>query len=131
MFRFKIPRGRDFWGWPPVMLTLAIIAVGLAVSSSRVSFRAWGIAGERRAMEERIRRLEDENKRLEESLRALGSSEIVERMAKEKLNLKQPGEEVVVVTPPAAAASAFPRGENFFLKFLPGWISQFIAFLSR
>lgn len=133
MFRFsKIPRGRDFWGWPPLVFILTIIAVGLAISASRIGLRALNIAGERRASEERIRQLEAEKAGLEESLRALGSAEAVERMAKEKLNLKQPGEEVVVVVRPGiAAASTSPRSGNFFLKFLPEWIRQFIAFLSR
>lgn len=133
MFRFpKIPRGRDFWSWPPVILILAIIAGWLAVSSVRIGLRAWSIAGERRASEERIRQLEAEKAGLEESLRALGSAEAVERLAKEKLNLKQPGEEVVVVVRPGDAAdSTSPGDQGFFLKLLPDWILQFIAFLNR
>ena len=80
-------------------------------------------------MDERIRGLEAEKQRLEEALLGAASPETVERLSKERLNLKRPGEEVVVVTPESTLP---PVGERSRLaRFIPSWLREFFGFLSR
>ena len=54
---------------------------------------------ERRATDERIQELIRKKETLEIQLRELETREVAEREAKERLNLKNPGEKVVVVLP--------------------------------
>ena len=121
---FQIPRGKDFLIWPPFIAALAVIASALAISAARIVIREQEIRRERRTVEERIQTLEAERKRLEEAILALGSPEAVERVAKEKLNLKQPGEEVVVVVPEF-------KGPPAIYEFIPTWLAELIRFLLR
>lgn len=130
-FHTTIPKGKDFWGWPPALALLFIAAVLLSASAIRIFIRASAIRGEQNALEDQIKKIEAENARLKESLRQTDSREAVERMAKEKLNLKQPGEEVVVVMPDAAAATSSPSRGGAFSRFLPAFLSQFFDFFSR
>lgn len=113
-FRTTIPKGKDFWGWPPALALLFVAAVLLSASAIRIFIRAGAIRGEQNEIEDRIKKIEAENERLKELLRQADSREAVERRAKEKLNLKQPGEEVVVVMPEQAAALSGGGEDDFF-----------------
>ena len=116
-------------GSPLVVGSLLVVALLLGISATRIVFRAWSIYRERDAMDERIRGLEAEKQRLEEALLGAASPETVERLSKERLNLKRPGEEVVVVTPESALP---PAGERSRLaRFIPSWLREFFGFLSR
>lgn len=130
----RIPSGKDFFSWPPVIASLALAALLLISSTARIVARARELRLERRAVAERITALEADRKRLEESLGALESREAVERLAKEKLGLKNPGEEVVVVLAEPEASGTPPVAEEThtsFLRFLPGWLRELVTFLSR
>lgn len=113
---------------PTVIGALLVIALLLGVSATRIVLRAWSIRRERAAMEGRIRELEAEKQRLEQALLGASSPETVERLAKERLNLKQPGEEVVVVTPPAKPS--LPEASRFS-RLIPSWLRELFAFLGR
>jgi len=127
-----IPRGRDFWSWPPAIVALALITAALATSAARIVIRERAIARERQTVEERIQALEAEKQRLEEAIRALESPEAVERLAKEQLNLKKEGEEVVVVVPERSATASPPAEQRFGSPaFLLNWIRELIRFLFR
>lgn len=116
-------------GSPLVVGSLLVVALLLGISATRIVFRAWSIYRERDAMDERIRGLEAEKQRLEEALLGAASPETVERLSKERLNLKRPGEEVVVVTPESTLP---PVGERSRLaRFIPSWLREFFGFLSR
>ena len=127
LFR-NIPSGKDFWVWPPTVAALVAIAAALAVSAVRVVIRERAIAQERALLGAKIQELGDDKVLLEEAISALGSPEAVERLAKEQLNLKRPGEEVVVVVTPGAAATSTARRSHWFL---PTWVSEFVDFLVR
>lgn len=124
----KIPPGRNLWRWPPAVIFLVVIAGLLVVSAVRVVIRERSLARERRALEERVAMLGAEKSRVAEAVRALGAPEAVERLAKERLNLKNPGEEVVVVRPGGSSAPVSPRT---WLSFLPGWLASLFDFLRR
>ncbi len=126
----KIPRGRAVWAWPPLVLFFVVAAGFLATSATRIVIRERAILRERRALEERVRALEEERSRLEAAIRELGSPQAVERAAKERLNLKQSGEEVVVVVPEERATVPPPR-ESWIEKILGPWLGAFIRVFER
>ena len=120
------------WAWPPFLILLALVVIGLGVSATRVGRRAWEIHRERQAIASKIQSLQAEQRRLEAAIEALSSEEAVERQAKEKLNLKQPGEEVVVVVPEhrAATTSRGIAGWRFFRVVEP-WLGPLIDFFRK
>lgn len=99
-----------------VILALAVVAGLLATGAVRIALRAQAIHGEAQALKQRTQALAAEKKQLEESIRAAGSAEGIERMAKEFLNLKQPGEEVVVVTSEQQASAPLPQSAGFWVS---------------
>lgn len=119
------------WTSTPVLIGLAVVVGLLATSAVRILRRELAIRRERAAVERKIEELVAEKKRLEESLSALGSPQAVERLAKERLNLKNPGEEVVVVTPGRGAATATDSRANRWHEFLPRWLTELVNFLGR
>ena len=124
----KVPSGRQLVTWPPAVVFFAVIAGFLVTSAVRIAIRERAIARERRVLEERIAVLAAEKSRLTEAIRALGDPAAVERLAKERLNLKNPGEEVVVVTPGGSSAPVSPRT---WQSFLPAWLASLFDFLRR
>ena len=132
MFNFtNFPRGRDLLSWPPAIAALAAAAIFFTVSAVKIVIRERAIASERGVLEEKIVKLQDGKEDLERAVLGLGSKEVVERMAKEKLNLKNPGEEVVMVAPPAVLALDDGNRGNFFIKLVSDWISQLRGFFRR
>lgn len=130
MTRFpKIPSGRDLWRWPPLAISLAVLAIVVASRAVRIAGKARVIVSERRAQETRILGLKTENAKIESALGRLASPEVVGRLAKEWLNLKNPGETVVVVKPDQQMTSA-SIDDGAPLRF---WrkLSQFWIFLKR
>lgn len=120
--------GRNFLTSPLVAVLLIIAAGLLAFSAIRISIRAYAIYREQRTMESRIHELEAEKKRLQETITALDDPETVERMAKEHLNLKNPGEEVVIVAPRSGETA--PRSSGIS-RFIPSWLRELFGFLRR
>lgn len=134
MVRFSnmsIPRGRAFLSWPPVVVLLAVVAALLIGSSVRVAMRAWEFRREQQAVEEEIRKLQVQSQELSESIRALEEPEVIERLAKEKLNLKNPGEEVVLVLPETAVPPPATSSGRGWSRFLPSWLAHLFSFLRR
>lgn len=125
-----LPTQRNFLSHPLIVGGLIVAALFLTVSSIRIVQRAHVIRSEQRALETTRAELEQQKLKLEARLENSNSPEIVERIAKEKLNLKNPGEEVVVVGRETNATSS-SREEGFIARMLPNWISHFMEFLKR
>ncbi len=119
---------RNFLTSPLVAALLAIAAGLLSFSAVRIGIRAYAIDREQRAMESRIQGLEVEKERLQEAIAALDTPETVERLAKERLNLKNPGEEVVVITPRSGETASRRSGLS---RFVPTWLHELFGFLWR
>lgn len=129
-FRRKIPRGKYFWSWPPVLLGLAVVAFFLVSSATRITYRYLGIRNEREAIDRKVRELRAEKERLEELIKHAESPQAVERLAKERLNLKKPEEEVVVVSPEKETSSP-ASGSVKTSTFVSGWVEALVNFFRR
>ncbi|RJQ37773.1 hypothetical protein C4552_00040 [Candidatus Parcubacteria bacterium] len=119
---------------PLAMAVLVIAAALLATSAARMVLRERTLAAERQALEERISALEAERRSLEERLRTAATSESVERLAKEHLNQKNPGEEVAIVeplevTPPPPSEPELSWFARMFGS--AGWIGHLFNFFAR
>ncbi len=113
----------------PLVVALAVIAAALlSFSAVRISIRAYTIYREQRVMESRIQELEAEKRRLQGAITALDDPVTVERLAKERINLKNPGEEVVIVTPGSRETAARPSGIR---RLIPSWLRELFGFLGR
>ncbi len=121
-----MPSGRDLWRWPPAAVFLIVVVGFLVTSAVRITIRERAIARERRALEERVAILEAEKSRLAEAIRALGDPAAVERLAKERLNLKNTGEEVVVVVPDGRTVAAPPASGSWLEQILGPWLGALI-----
>lgn len=104
----------------PVNILIAIGAVGALVGLAGIGREVFTLRQEYRATQAKIAALRSERARLSARLAELETPEAIEREAKEKLNLKRKGEQVVVVVPddvpPATSSSAswWSRVKIFF-----------------
>lgn len=114
MFRFQVPRGRDFWSWPPTIVILVLLVVALGLSTARVLRREWHLRKERLALEAKLASLRQERSSLEEQIRELESPQGIERLAKEKLGVKLEGEEVTIVVPEERSTSTGSKMVSFW-----------------
>lgn len=112
-----------------------MVAGFLLVSATRILLRERALRVEEQALAESVRKTEGEVARLQAGIDAGTSHESVERLAKERLNLKNPGEEVVVVSPKEETeSSAEPRSSRFSLSAFfgfSGWLGELFSFLER
>lgn len=107
-----------------VLLLIAAGAVG--IGAVRMARQTLALRAELAAAEARLEEVKRGQAELAARLAELDTPEAVEREAKAKLNLKKPGEEVVVVVPPEAPAGPQPpsptwrqRVKQFFISPLP------------
>lgn len=80
-------------------VVIVVLAVFLAVSASRTMRQAFLVREEVEKEKEKIEELQKKKTELEAYLLELETKDAIEREAKQELNLKLPGEEVVVVVP--------------------------------
>lgn len=94
-----------------VLVSAALLVVFAAV---RFTFRANQIDNEIEEVEKEIAQLQEQKKELENSLANLEELEVIEQIAREKLNLKKEDEQVVILLPEengSAEGSAPHEGE--------------------
>ncbi len=82
-----------------VNILLILICVVISYSASRMVQSAFATKTESAEMAAKIEELKTKKQQLEARLVELQTKEAIEREAKERLNLKKTGEEVVVVVP--------------------------------
>lgn len=80
-----------------IFLAGIVLAVFISVSAVRESYRSRTIEKEVEALKQEAQRIENENKAMTERISYFETSEFQEKIAKEKLNLQKPDENVVVV----------------------------------
>lgn len=80
---------------------LAILAITfLAISNWRLGQKRLSLAERFKTLEKETKILEEKNKELEAQISYASRESFLEREARERFNLKKPGEEVVAVVPP-------------------------------
>ncbi len=89
----------------PVLWALFILAAIIAASALRVSWRAYVARDVRQEAEKGLWELEQEKSELETRISRLEYPSGIEKEAKERFNVKSPGEEVLVILDPAHADS--------------------------
>lgn len=115
----------DMWGKIKTSLSLNILigmgAVGALIGLFGIAREMIALRAEYAATQAKIEALRVERARLSARIAELATSEVIEREAKEKLNLKKKGERVVVVVPerPETRATSSPavwwsRVRSFF-----------------
>ena len=123
--------GRTFWSSTPAVLALTVVVVLLISSAVRIVVREERIRRERQDLERKQEALEREILRLRAIAETAGSADAIERLAMEKLNLKKPGEAVVVVTPRTTATSGLPSAASSSGRFFPNLLRAVLDFFRR
>lgn len=98
-------------------LILAVIGF-LAVSSFRISQRRTMLNSQIDQLKEEIRKAEEKKQQLQAKLYQSSQEEYLEKEAREKLNLKKPGEEVVAVIPAEKNKAEEVKKQTFWDKIL-------------
>ena len=97
---------------------LIVICVVISYSTAHMIRNALALRTQSAEMVEKIEELRQEKRNLEATLAELQTKEAVEREAKERLNLKKPGEEVVVVVPEKKELSTTTQPMTFWEKII-------------
>lgn len=97
-------------------LLLIIVAAIFGYSSYAMIKRSVDLSSESRDLGRRIQDLSKKEKELDQALEEVKTAEAVEREAKSRLNLKLPGEEVVVVVEGKKDLSAMGVSTSFWNK---------------
>ncbi len=95
---------------------LAVLAVAVLVSAVATARETISLKRQERALTRELTVLVEKKQHLEEELGALHRAGTVERRAKEQLNLKYPGEEVVLVT-----TESLPQEQSATTTVLSWW----------
>lgn len=82
-----------------VAVLFATIAVVVAASATRLSYKYYVIGQEIGKVNKEIAELTKEKQNLEQSLASFDDAGVLERQAREKLNLQKEGEHVVILLP--------------------------------
>lgn len=93
-------------------ITLFVLLLGfiwLSVQLADVYYRKYKINKEIEDLKTQIAGAQNSNKQISAMLDYLGSKEFLEKEAREKLNMKREGEEVVIVEPPKNLATSAPE----------------------
>lgn len=90
-------RIRSFFASRLVLICLFLLLVGMGVISFRSLLAGEEIERQRREVEEELTDLEVRKQKLTSELEDLRSGKGIEREAREKLNFRKPGEEVVII----------------------------------
>jgi cell division protein FtsB len=90
-------RMRAFFASRTVLIVLLLLLVGAGITSFRVLLDGMRVAAERSDVEEKLQELEAKREALTSELEDLRTGQGIEREAREKLNYKKQGEEVVII----------------------------------
>lgn len=102
---------REFFASRSVVLVLFLVIIGAGLASFRALVRGWEVREERQAVEQRLQELTKQKEAVSSEVEDFESGRGVEHEAREKLNLRKAGEEVVIImedtstTPPVEDTS--------------------------
>ena len=99
-------------------IVFILVAVIASYSAARMVRSAFIMHAQSAEMTKRIEELKAKKQQLEATIAEIQTKEAVEREAKARLNLKNPGEEVVVVVPPKKEDLPVEKPASFWSKFM-------------
>ena len=95
-FQTKRRWRRILFSWP-VIAALLLIIIWLFSLTAREYLAVKAVKKENAALEKELISLEEKNKTMEERLKNMNSAAGLEKIIRERFNVKKPGEEVLVV----------------------------------
>lgn len=110
----KVSHRHNIFSLILIGIALLLIIGFLAVTNLKISQRRAKFVARIEALKKEIAILEQKNKELKEGISQAGSQEYLEKVAREQLDLKAPGEEVVVVTKEKKEEKAVEKEKNFW-----------------
>jgi len=116
-------RARAFFASRPVLMVLLLLLLGMGIISFRALEAGWSAQTERAAVKDRLRDLEAKKNALTSELEDLRSEEGIEREAREKLNFRKPGEEVVIIKDASSASVENNTANASFWERVKQWFS--------
>ncbi len=81
-------------------LALTVVVGFLVISNLRINQKRTELSGQREYLQRQLQALEEKKDRLQTQISDSVQDDYLETEARERFNLKKPGEEVVVVLPP-------------------------------
>ena len=122
MRRHSRPYSLSSRGW--MLGLVAVLAALMAWHALRVSLLSRTLRGERRALEETILKREREIAELKSNIERTESGEGLEIEARSRLNLKKPGEEVLIIlSQEATSTTRVETPENGLWATITEWLS--------
>lgn len=98
---------------------LTIVVIGfLFFSNFRINQRRAELAARLESLKKEVKELEEKRAKLEARVSETREESYLEKEARERLGLKKPGEEVVVVLPPEENQKEKVKEKNFWQKFI-------------
>lgn len=117
----KIKRGGSFKTifFSVIILLLIFFFIGfLIVSNWKINQRRAELISQITTLEKAIKELDKKNQELKAGASQFSDESYLEEMAREKLGLKKPGEEVVVVLPPEEKEEPVKEEKSFWQRIL-------------
>ncbi|PIW76037.1 MAG: hypothetical protein CO001_03460 [Candidatus Portnoybacteria bacterium CG_4_8_14_3_um_filter_40_10] len=93
-------------------ITLFLLLLGfiwLVLNAVDIYYKKYKINKQIQDLKTQIASAEKSNQQISEMIDYLGSQSFLEKQAREKLNMKKPGEEVVIIEPPRQQATSVPE----------------------
>lgn len=88
---------RDFLKSKVTTVLLVLVFIGIVTFSFQIFARKYKVNKEIQGLQDQASKLDGENQQLSELIKYLNTPEYAEKQAREKLNLKREGEQVVVL----------------------------------
>lgn len=117
----KIKRASSFKAvfFSAITIILILFFVGfLFISNWRIYQRSAELISQMKDLEKELQSLEKKNQELKIRFSQLSNEDYLEKTARERLGLKKPGEEVVVVLPPPEIEKETQKVKGFWQKIL-------------
>ena len=99
-----------------INILLVVVAVAISYSASRIVRDAFVLRGQSAEMTQKIEELTKKKHELETYLAEIQTKEAIEREAKNRLNLKKPGEEVVIIVPEKKETASVIEPQSWWTK---------------
>ncbi|MFH1036952.1 MAG: septum formation initiator family protein [Patescibacteria group bacterium] len=103
--------------WTAVMVLLILAVTGFLVYTNwRIRERRSSLSERIESLQKEIQDLQEKNSELKEGIDQSQSQEYLEQMARENLDLKKPGEDVIVVKMPSTTTEENTEEKSFWQK---------------